>query len=189
MICLLLLNFILLYFRFFKSFFNMQNLFILLFTAAVCYGTFTKTEDGYNICVYSKDPKQYEPKCFPCPAVVYINSLLACVNGTSTMPSNITYASANCMEKNCAINYPKPSTPPPLNFNVSSSFYENIAKLFHLRLARSTDDNKMQDSSEQSTAGRELDSSGFRIIGQIETFAADTDFTELEFSESIKQFE
>lgn len=166
----------------------MPNLYFLLFTAVVCYGIgFTKTEDGYNICVYSKDPTQYEPKCFTCPAVVYTNSLLACVNGTSTMPSNITYASANCMEKNCAINYPKAPTPPPLNFN--SSVFENIAKLFHFRLARSIDDNKIQDSSEKSSYGRELDSSGFRIIGQIETFASESDYTELEFSESIKQFE
>lgn len=168
----------------------MQNLFILLFTATVCYGTFTKTDDAYNICVYSKDPKQYEPKCFTCPLIVYTNALLACVNGTTAMPSNITYSSATCMEKNCAINYPKPATSPP--FPIDSSVFENIAKFFHLRMARSTDDNKIHDSSEQSSADTELDSSDFRIIGQIETFASDfteCDFPELEFSESIKQFE
>lgn len=164
----------------------MQNFLILFFAVTVCYGTFTKTEDAYNICVYSKDPKQYEPKCFTCPLVVYTNALLACVNGTTTMPSNITYGSANCIEKNCAINYPKPPTPPTLE--IEKTLFDNISKFFHLpfsRVARSVDDNNIQDSSEQSS----LDSSSVRIIGRIETFASESDFTELEFSESIKQFE
>ena len=157
----------------------MLKLWILLVFLSTCYGTFflsSQNNEAYNICVYSKDPSQYDPKCFICPREVYQNAMLACLNGTTSMPSNITYASAKCIEKNCAINYPKPATNPPFDI----SFLQKMSELF-LRQRRSTDDNKVQESSAETV----LDPSDFNILGRIETFASDfapetTEFTELD---------
>ena len=55
-----------------------------------------------NICIYSVNPARYQPKCFLCPSTVYQNVLRACVNA-ATIPSNITFTQASCIEQNCAI--------------------------------------------------------------------------------------
>ncbi|XP_035221617.1 uncharacterized protein LOC118194569 isoform X2 [Stegodyphus dumicola] len=59
-----------------------------------------------NICVYSSDPARYKPKCFLCPNSAYPNILRACVDSTS-IPFNVSYTQASCLEENCAINYPQ----------------------------------------------------------------------------------
>ncbi|GBM29986.1 hypothetical protein AVEN_167456-1 [Araneus ventricosus] len=62
--------------------------------------------DVVHICCYSTDPGSYEPKCYDCDAMVYKNSLMACINMTE-LPKNISYKAANCLEKNCQIQVPK----------------------------------------------------------------------------------
>ncbi|CAL1262408.1 unnamed protein product [Larinioides sclopetarius] len=59
-----------------------------------------------HICIYSKDPSQYKPRCFLCPDAAYESILQACMPETD-MQVNVTYEDAECMEKNCQINYPE----------------------------------------------------------------------------------
>ncbi|GBM27342.1 hypothetical protein AVEN_144890-1 [Araneus ventricosus] len=59
-----------------------------------------------HICIYSKDPSQYKPRCFLCPDAAYESILQACVPETD-LQVNVTYEQAECMEKNCEINYPE----------------------------------------------------------------------------------
>ncbi|XP_015930135.2 uncharacterized protein [Parasteatoda tepidariorum] len=61
-----------------------------------------------NVCIYSVDPAQYQPKCFLCPTSTYGNVLRTCVSAAS-IPSNVTYTQARCIEQNCAINRGKRS--------------------------------------------------------------------------------
>ncbi|XP_054721408.1 uncharacterized protein LOC129231184 [Uloborus diversus] len=68
---------------------------------------FTKQKETFsNVCVYSTDPSKFPPKCFLCPNSAFDNILRACVDA-ATIPYNVTYVQATCLDQNCAINYPQ----------------------------------------------------------------------------------
>lgn len=149
----------------------MEKFFILFCTITVCTSTFLDVSSSSkpganNICIYSTDPSKYEPKCFICPLVVYPSALNACVNGT-TMPSNITYSSATCIEKNCAINYPKAETTSSSN----PVWMGMLAKL--LRPARSIRENDIEFSLQNPVVKNEIPNSGWKILENVETYASE----------------
>ncbi|KAG8196110.1 hypothetical protein JTE90_007846 [Oedothorax gibbosus] len=88
----------------------MEKTFLLLSFVTACsalFFPFFNLQNGrqtmMNICIYSVDPAQYTPKCFLCPSTAYTSVLQTCVQRAS-IPSNVTYVQAQCIEQNCAIN-------------------------------------------------------------------------------------
>ncbi|KFM74524.1 hypothetical protein X975_05562, partial [Stegodyphus mimosarum] len=148
----------------------MKRFLLLSCFAVMCTATFfgrsTSKPDAVNLCIYSLSPDDYAPKCFNCLNAVYSNALKACVNATE-MPSNISYSSAKCLERNCAINYPTPST---VASGDKPSFLENLKKL--LRMERDVGNGVEEDIPEQNMSNYTFNSD-VNIIATIETFASD----------------
>ncbi|GFR23192.1 uncharacterized protein TNCT_464521 [Trichonephila clavata] len=61
-----------------------------------------------NVCVYSKEPSKFKPKCFLCPDGAYDAIMQTCLeDDDEQLDGNVTYNQATCLEQNCGINYPK----------------------------------------------------------------------------------
>lgn len=134
-----------------------------------CFALVIAGNEAVNLCVYSQNPAKYTPKCFVCPTLVYGSALTACVNGTS-MPNNISYSSATCMEKNCAINYP--TAPPSVMPTMPPYFRDALQSLQTLfRFKRTVRDNNKNDPHSKSKKEMGSNSLQMNIVKQVESWA------------------
>ncbi|GFS59471.1 uncharacterized protein TNCV_3725871 [Trichonephila clavipes] len=66
--------------------------------AKLISGLFNPSQTNYsNVCVYSKEPSKFKPKCFLCPDGAYD------AIDDEQLDGNVTYNQAACMEQNCGV--------------------------------------------------------------------------------------
>lgn len=130
-----------------------------------------------RVCCFSKSPSDYTPNCYECSKQVYPNALLACVNATE-MPRNISYKAADCLEKNCQVQYP-----------TKASFSLEAAKSspwwgFLSSLVMPLTDSKQKRSVEDNGVDDGDDSERVTYVGEVYTFVEprQIEFGEPEYS-------
>ncbi|XP_042911073.1 uncharacterized protein [Parasteatoda tepidariorum] len=116
-----------------------------------------------NVCIFSRNPLEYQPKCFRCPNAAYESILKAC-EGSESAPNKFTFTQAQCMEVNCGINY-------PVDGNIASvRVRRQISRQSKPQKSEVNyvDGNSTQNSEEEKSAYEEINPlvsrKGFRLI-------------------------